>query len=255
MTDNSAPRWTPHGGLTLYGRKPTLEALLDPALSIHCLHLATSNRPSEIISQIIELAKKRNVEMRHHDRLSLSRISKNSKQDQGVALDIKCENFFSTSEFLARAPGAATVLALDGITNPQNVGMIVRSAVAAGVHGVLYPAKGVAALGPLVIKASAGTLFRAPIIYCDQVHRGLTALKEAGFDIAILEAGASRSLFDYEPTSPTVFVLGSESEGISQSTRDLASERVSIPMENGVESLNVAVAAALVAFHLAPSQR
>ena len=255
MTDNSAPRWTPRGGLTLYGRKPTLEALRDPALSIHCLHLATSNRPSEIISQITELAKKCNVEMRHHDRLSLSRISKNSKQDQGVALDIKCENFFSTSEFLARAPGAATVLALDGITNPQNVGMIVRSAVAAGVHGVLYPAKGVAALGPLVIKASAGTLFRAPIIHCDQVHRGLTALKEAGFDIAILEAGASRSLFDYEPTSPTVFVLGSESEGISQSTRDLASERVSIPMENGVESLNVAVAGALVAFHLAPSQR
>jgi len=255
MTDSSGPRWTPHGGVTLYGRKPILEALLNPALSIHCLHLATSNRPSEIISQITALAKQRNVEMRHHDRLSLSRISKNSKQDQGVALDIKCKNFFSISEFVARTHAAATVLALDGITNPQNVGMIIRSAVAAGVHGLLYPAKGVATLGPLVIKASAGTLFRAPIIHCEKVDRGLTALKQAGFNIAILEASASCSLFDYQPTSPTVFVLGSESEGISQSTRKLASERVSIPMKNGVESLNVAVAAALVAFHLAPLQR
>ena len=255
MTDDPGPGWTPHGGITLYGRKPTLEALMNPALSIHCLHLATSNRPSEIITQIIELAKKRNIEVRSHDRLSLSRISKNSEQDQGVALDIKCGNFFSVSEFLASAPTGATVLALDGITNPQNVGMIIRSTVAAGVHGLLYPAKGVAALGPLVIKASSGTIFRAPIIRCEEVGRGLTALRQAGFTITILEASAARSLFDYQPASPTVFVLGSETEGISQHTRELASEHVSIPMENGVESLNVAVTAALVAFHLSAAQK
>jgi len=238
--------------MTLYGRKAVLEALRDPTLTLHCLHLATSNRPSEIIAHITESASARRVEIRHHDRLALSRISRNSKQDQGVALDIRCEKFSSITDVPARASSDARLLALDGITNPQNVGMIIRSAVAAGIDGLLYPAKGVAALGPLVIKASAGTVFRAPIIHCDTVERGLATLQQAGFAIAILEAGASQSLFDYQPDAPTIFVLGSESHGISQRTRELAETSVSIPMANAVESLNVAVAAALVAFHLAP---
>ena len=200
--------------MTLYGRKAVLEALRDPTLTLHCLHLATSNRPSEIIGHIMESASARQVEIRHHDRLALSRISRNSKQDQGVALDIRCESFSSVMDVSAQAFRDARLLALDGITNPQNVGMIIRSAVAAGIDGLLYPAKGVAALGPLVIKASSGTVFRAP----------------------------------------TIFVLGSESYGISKYARELANTRVSIPMANAVESLNVAVAAALVAFHLAPKR-
>ena len=158
MSDTSTSRWTPHGGITLYGRKPALEALRDPTLTIHCLHLATSNRPSGIISQLLEIASERQIEVRHHDRLALSRISKNSKQDQGVALDIRCESFLSVMDVSAQAFRDARLLALDGITNPQNVGMIIRSAVAAGIDGLLYPAKGVAALGPLVIKASSGTV-------------------------------------------------------------------------------------------------
>ena len=252
MSDDATPRWTPHGGMTLYGRKAVLEALRDPALTLHCLHLATSNRPSEIIGHIMESASARLVEIRHHDRLALSRISRNSKQDQGVALYIRCESFSSVMDVSAQAFRDARILALDGITNPQNVGMIIRSAVAAGIDGLLYPAKGVAALGPLVIKASSGTVFRAPIIHCDTVEQGLDSLQRAGFAIAILEAGASQSLFDYQPDAPTIFVLGSESYGISKYARELANTRVSIPMANAVESLNVAVAAALVAFHLAP---
>ena len=251
MSEASASRWNPQGGITLYGRKPALEALLNPALTVHCLHLATSNRPSGIISQLLKIASERKIEVRHHDRLALSRISKNSKQDQGVALDIRCENFCSVNDFLIRKIRGKTLLALDGITNPQNVGMIIRSATAAGVDGLLYPAKGVAALGPLVIKASAGTVFRAPIIHCDAVGTALAALKQAGFRIAVLDSGGDDSLYDFQPASPTVFVLGSESEGISQQTLEVADIRIRIPMKNGVESLNVAVAAALVAFRLA----
>ena len=254
MPDTLTPRWTPDGGITIYGRKPALEALLDPTLKIHCLHLATSNRPAKIIAQITEIANKRRIEIRHHDRLGLSRISKNSKQDQGVALDIICNDFCSITDFLASPIERVTLLALDGVTNPQNVGMIIRSAVAAGVDGLLYPAKGVAALGPLVIKASAGTVFRAPIIHCDELDHALPQLKRAGFGIAMLEAGATQSLFDYQPFAPTVFVFGSESDGVSQRTRELTDTRVSIPMQNGVESLNVAVTAALVAFHLSSTK-
>ena len=139
MPEQSDSAWHPSRGLTLYGRKPALEALQDPALTIHCLHLAESNRPTGIIAQIIAEAERRGIAIRHHDRQALSRISKNGRQDQGVALDVVCPRFMSLEAFIDVAEGPQTILALDGLTNPQNVGMIIRSAVAAGIDGVLYP--------------------------------------------------------------------------------------------------------------------
>jgi 23S rRNA (guanosine2251-2'-O)-methyltransferase len=143
-----------------------------------------------------------------------------------------------------------TVLALDGVTNPQNVGMIIRSAVAAGIDGVLYPNRGIASLGPLVIKASAGNVFRAPIIRCDSTTAAVALLKSMGYQIAVLEATASASLFEFSATGNVVCVLGGESAGIGREVEALADTRLNIPMANGVESLNVAVTAALVSFHL-----
>ena len=250
MPEQSDSAWHPSRGLTLYGRKPALEALQDPALTIHCLHLAESNRPTGIIAQIIAEAERRGVAIRHHDRQALSRISKNGRQDQGVALDVVCPRFMSLEAFIDAAKGPQTILALDGLTNPQNVGMIIRSAVAAGIDGVLYPKRGIASLGPLVIKASAGNIFRAPLIRCESTVAAVTTLKSKGYQVAILEASATASLFDFRTTGDVVAVLGGESDGIGQEVEALADTRLSIPMANGVESLNVAVTAALVAFQL-----
>jgi len=250
MPEQSDSAWHPSRGLTLYGRKPALEALQDPALTINCLHLAESNRPTGIIAQIIAEAERRGVAIRHHDRQALSRISKNGRQDQGVALDVVCPRFMSLEAFIDVAEGPQTVLALDGLTNPQNVGMIIRSAVAAGIDGVLYPKRGIASLGPLVIKASAGNIFRAPLIRCESTAVAVTTLKSKGYQVAILEASATASLFDFSATGDVVAVLGGESDGICREVEALADTRLSIPMANGVESLNVAVTAALVAFQL-----
>lgn len=250
MPEQSDSAWHPSRGLTLYGRKPALEALQDPALTIHCLHLAESNRPSGIIAQIIAEAERRGVAIRHHDRQALSRISKNGRQDQGVALDVVCPRFMSLEAFIDAAKGPQTILALDGLTNPQNVGMIIRSAVAAGIDGVLYPKRGIASLGPLVIKASAGNIFRAPLIRCESTVAAVTTLKSEGYQVAILEASATASLFEFRATGNVVAVLGGESDGIGREVEALADTRLSIPMGNGVESLNVAVTAALVAFQL-----
>ena len=254
MTLSDAPssdRWHRHSGITLYGRKPALEALSDSSLSIHCLHLADSNRDSGIIAQLIELATARQIAIRYHDRLALSRISKNARQDQGVAVDVLCPQFATLDTVLDRLNNRShRLLALDGITNPQNVGMIIRSAAAAGIDGILYPQKGVASLGPLVIKASAGTVFRAPLILCDGLTPALQALADAGSDIVALDARSTTSLYGFEASHNTVFVLGGETDGVSAATSALAQHTVAIPMANGVESLNVAVAAALVAFHL-----
>jgi 23S rRNA (guanosine2251-2'-O)-methyltransferase len=250
MSEPPKTTWDPSQGLTLFGRNPALEALLDASLKIHCLHLADSNKPSGIITQIISEAERRGAEIRYHDRLALSRISKNGRQDQGVALDVVCPGFMSLPSFLELPPAPRRVLALDGVTNPQNVGMIIRSAVAAGVDGILYPKRGVAALGPLVVKASAGNLFKASVIRCETVPDALQELRTQGYRVAALEANAEQSLFDLNVEDSMVFVMGGETEGISPAVQSLVESRLSIPMANNVESLNVAVTAALVAFHI-----
>jgi len=249
MSEPSKTSWDPDTGLTLFGRKPALEALLDPSLTIHCLHLADSNRPAGIIAQIISEAERRGAKIRYHDRLALSRISRNGRQDQGVALDVVCPQFASLPTFLDQSSAARRV-ALDGVTNPQNVGMIIRSAVAAGIDGILYPKRGIASMGPLVIKASAGNLFKAPIIRCETVADALEKLRSQGYRVAALEANAKQSLFEFKVEGSMVCVLGGETEGISPAAQALVNTRLSIPMARGVESLNVAVTAALVAFHI-----
>ncbi len=107
--------------LTIYGRKPVLEALQDESLEIFRLHFSESNRPSPELKRMAELARKRGVEIVTHEKGKLSRISKNARQDQGVALDIVAKNLSSPEEFILKNE-KYRLLALDRITNPRNVG-------------------------------------------------------------------------------------------------------------------------------------
>jgi 23S rRNA (guanosine2251-2'-O)-methyltransferase len=236
--------------LTVYGRKPALEALQDPRLTCHALHLADSNRDSGIISQLKALATARDIPIRVHSRIELSRISRNGKQDQGVAVDIICPAFRPVEEHLHALPGMAPqrLMALDGITNPQNLGMIVRSASAGQIDGIIWSRRGNAALGPLVIKASAGTLYRAPLLICPDLPQTLQNYRERGVEICALSAGAALSLFEHRPAGHCIYILGNETAGVSATARETAATELSIPMGNGVESLNVAVTASLIAY-------
>src|SRR5690606_17169029 len=236
--------------LTVYGRKPVLEALEDADVPVYRLHLATSNTEGGIVRDIERLASQRGVEIIRHSRDSLSRISKNRNQDQGVAADLACPRYRHYRDFLAeQAPGQVfELIALDRITNPQNLGMIIRSVAASPSAGLLLPTKGCAPLSPLVIKASAGTLFRCPILRCDDLAEALRAFQNLGSEVCVLTGSAEQSLGDYDPARPVVFVLGNETEGVSDKVMKLADRQVRIPMANGVESLNVAVTAALLAF-------
>ncbi|MFT7560916.1 MAG: 23S rRNA (guanosine2251-2'-O)-methyltransferase [Flavobacteriales bacterium] len=234
--------------LTIFGRKPVHEALLDSNLSLIRLHLADSNRPAPIIKDLIKLAEKHGTEICYHSRAELSRISKNAKQDQGVALDIKPKQFGNADSLLANGELSGELIALDNITNPQNLGMIIRSVSAAGIRGLILPKKGCAKLDSLVIKASAGTLFKAPILRCDNLEDCLREAKKQGFAITGLDLKAKNTLGSLPASNKRIYVLGNETEGISNTTRKLCTESVIIPMHNGVESLNVAVTASLIAF-------
>lgn len=241
-----------YGGLlTIYGRKPVLEALQDAELPVHCLHVADSNKPGGILRDIEELAARRQVPIRYHSKMELSRISKNSREDQGVAVDLQLPHYRRLEQFLQQCrPSAATrVLAVDRITNPQNLGMLIRSACAGGVAAVLIPDKGSAPLSPLVIKASAGSLFKCPIVRCGDLAEALVALQRHGLQVGILSSHASQNLFELEKDRARVYVLGNETDGVSREIMDIADLHIGIPMANGVESLNVAVTGALLAYY------
>ena len=235
--------------LTIYGRKPVLEALRDPQLRVYRLHLARSNRADATIAQLRDLAATRGIEIREHSREELARISRNGRQDQGVAADLDCPSHRDWRELLAAPrPGRLQLMALDRVTNPQNLGMIIRTLCASPLDGLLLPRQGCAPLGPLVIKASAGTLFRCPLWHCEALPATLRELAAAGAEIAVLAADAGAALADYRPPPAVVYVLGNETDGVSPAVAALAQRRLRIPMARGVESLNVAVTAGLIAF-------
>jgi 23S rRNA (guanosine2251-2'-O)-methyltransferase len=145
-------------------------------------------------------------------------------------------------------------LVLDRLTNPANVGMILRSATAAGLDGVLLPRRGLPAIDPLVVKASAGVAFRAPVLRAATVEEGCAALVEAGFSVYGLDASGS-SLLTAELPARVALVLGNETNGLSESVRPLLAGLLAIPMHAGVESLGVASAGAVAAFELARRPR
>ncbi|HVM07823.1 MAG TPA: RNA methyltransferase [Acidimicrobiales bacterium] len=232
--------------ITVFGRRPVLEVLADAELRVAKVLVADNARGPEI-GEIQQLANRRNIECRRVDPRDVTRVSRNGRQDQGVVADVEAPRMRALDDWLESAPAVATAVVLDGITNPQNVGMILRAATGAGVDGVVVPTAGVADIGPLVIKASAGVAFRAPIIRTRSASVAIEALRSAGFRIYGLDAAGARGLFDHHPFGDrSAFVLGGEHSGL---TVDV-DETVSIPMSAGVDSLNVAVAAGVVCFEV-----
>jgi len=233
--------------LTVYGRNPVMEALEDETITIHKLHLSKSNKDADVLEQMKEIAKKRDIEVVYHDKQALSRISKNAKQDQGVALDMVLEHMGDENSFMD-AHKSYRIMALDGVTNPQNLGMIIRSCAAGNVDAILLPTRGGAQISSLVIKASAGTLFKMPIIKTSNLTKTLKSFQNEGATLYTLSSHASNSYKAQSYGQKTIFVLGNESEGVSKPVEELCDKSIAIPMKRGVESLNVAVTASLLAF-------
>ncbi|MBU0551124.1 RNA methyltransferase [Myxococcota bacterium] len=234
--------------LTVYGRKPLLEALQDPTLSIERLLIAKGAR-GEAMDDILKIARQRGLKIERATPEAVTRISRNGRQDQGVVADISAPKMRPLSA-LIEAGGPARLLLLDGLTNPANIGLILRAATAAGLEGVIIPRRGSPEVGPLVIKASAGVAFKAPILRVGTAGEAAAALAEAGFILLGLDAAGEHGLFDFEIPPRVAFVMGNETSGITPPVAARLSGALSIPMQGGVESLNVATAATLVCFEV-----
>ena len=239
--------------ITVYGRMPVLEVLQDASLDVDKV-LVADNARGESLDRILALARRREVGVRTVAPHRVKLLAGNGKQDQGVLADVVAPKMRTLAEFIASRqarPGAkCQVLVLDGVNNPSNVGMIIRTATAAGLAGVVLPRAGSPDVDPLVIKASAGVAFRASIIRCRTGAEAAEELSRAGFRVYGLSGGARTSVYAEEVPDRAAFVLGNETVGLGRETERWVDRWLSIPMAGGVESLNVASAAAVLCFDL-----
>ncbi len=235
--------------ITVYGRKPVLEALIDPALTIDKVIIAEHAR-GDTVQEITDAAAHRRVPVQRVSAHRVKVLAGNGRHDQGVLADVVAPRMRALDGALNQLGSHAAVLVLDAITNPANVGMILRTATAAGIDGVVLPRRGVPSIDPLVIKASAGVAFQAPVLRSATAEQACAALRTAGFAVLGLSGSApgAVSLFDDPPPPRVVYVLGSETTGISPAVAAQLTGWVGIPMAGNVESLNVACAAAVVCF-------
>lgn len=251
MTPGPRPVSPKDAFITVYGRKPVLEALADAGLTVDKVILAEGTSPPAA-RPVLDAAAARGVPVHRASAQRVKVLAGNGRQDQGVLADVVAPRMRPLEHFLADLPAAAgaRVLVLDGLTNPSNVGMILRSATAAGLDGVLLPRRGAPGIDPLVVKASAGVAFHAPVLRAGTAAAALGVLGDAGFALVGLDGAAPRPLFGADLPERVALVVGGETDGLGEEVRAELHDTVSIPMVDGVESINAACAATLACFEL-----
>jgi 23S rRNA (guanosine2251-2'-O)-methyltransferase len=166
----------------------------------------------------------------------------------GVAAEIAEFRYDDLEEWVAALPGRAVAFLLDGVTDPQNLGAVIRNARAFAVAGVVVPKDRTCPVTAAVIRASAGAAAHVPVVQVTNLARTIDDLKEKGFWVYAAVGGGETDIRDLSPAKRTGFVLGSEDAGIRKLVRDRCDGAVRIGMASGVDSLNVAVAAGILAF-------
>ena len=172
---------------------------------------------------------------------------------QGVALQLACSNTISLEKLIFFSKNNSTnpiILALDGITDPHNVGAIVRSAEAFGCKGIIIPQRRSAGLTGTVAKVAAGALEYLPVSRVVNLNRSLEELKAKGFIVIGLSGDGQLSISKFNEKAPLVVVVGSEDKGISLLTQKKCDFLLRIPLKGKTSSLNASVAAAISLFHL-----
>ena len=178
---------------------------------------------------------------------------------QGVAIQVKPYAYVDLDAILARARRqgrAPLVVALDGVTDPRNLGAVLRSADAVGADGVVVPERRSASVNAAAWKVSAGAAARVPVARVTNLVRALGELRDAGCFVVGLDAGGSTAVEDLElATDPVVLVVGSEGKGLGRLVRATCDVVASIPITSGTESLNAGVAAGISLYEVARLRR
>jgi len=214
---------------------------------IERLFVAEGAREDERLRGLMALATERGAAIERIPRLMLDDATRGVNH-QGIALEAEPFRYADFEELLA-APG--TVLVLDHLQDPQNVGTLFRAAEAAGVAGVVIPEDRAAEVTPAVVNASAGAVEHLRVAAVPNLARALEALKGSGRWVAGLDAGeGSMNIFAAEIPTPAVLVVGAEGTGMGTNLRKNCDLLLALPMRGRVESLNAATAGAIAIYEL-----
>ena len=231
----------------IYGKHPVREALTRASDAVRHVYLVSGHNEDEIR----ELAVKASIPFDRCDEEHLPHGIDRDAVHQGVVALIQPSkvlgNYKEFIQGLTVTENTGLIL-LDELTDPHNVGAVIRSAAAFGMSGVLIPEHRQAQITGTVVKVSAGMVFAVPVIQIGNVNTVLRDLKERGFWIYGLTGEGDTSLYAERFTKPSVFVLGNEGKGIRQKTEELCDFQLRIPIEKDCESLNAAASAAVVMY-------
>ena len=241
----------------LVGRNPVVEALR-ARVPATALYLAQGLETDERVTEAVRIAGNRGIALLEVSRAELDRRT-GGIVHQGIALQVPPFAYHALPDLLATAAEAGLpplLVALDGVTDPRNLGAVIRSALAFGAQGVIVPERRSAGVTATAWRTSAGAAARLPVAQVTNLVRALRDCRDAGLFVVGLDADGSTTLDDLEmATEPVVVVVGSEGRGLSRLVGETCDLTVSIPMAPAAESLNASVAAAVTLAEIARRRR
>jgi 23S rRNA (guanosine2251-2'-O)-methyltransferase len=232
----------------IFGLRPVLEALkADKSFE---KILIRESGGSDLLYQIIDAAKRKNITLNRVPAERLDRLSKNANH-QGVVAFLSSAEYSDLEEVLEniRLSGKLPfLLLLDKITDVRNFGAISRTAECAGVDAIIVPAKNAAPLNVDAMKTSAGALNCIPVCKTPNLRTAIYMIKNYNIKIVAATEKSGKNWFDADLSGAVAIILGSEESGISANNLELADETVTIPLQGNIDSLNVSAAAAVIVF-------
>ena len=232
----------------IQGRNPVMEAI-KAEREIDSITIAKGAEGS--IKKIVGMAKDRGILIKYADKKKLDEMCE-STNHQGVVAIVSEYGYYELDELIEHCKSkdeSPFLIILDGITDPHNLGAIIRTADAVGAHGVIIPKRRSVGITPVVVKSSAGAVEHVPVCRVSNIVNTIKELKEHGLWIAALDM-AGDSVYKSNMTGPIALVLGSEGKGISRLVKENCDFAVKLPMEGKVSSLNASVAGGVVMYEV-----
>ncbi len=253
-----APRRGARSTEFVMGRNSVVDALV-ARLPVTALYVALGIDADDRIREALRIAGNRGVPIIESSRTELDRLCE-GPHHQGIALNIPAYEYADAEDLLVRASNAgvaALIVALDGVTDPRNLGAIVRSAAAFGAHGVVVPERRSAGMTAAAWKTSAGAAARIPVARTTNLTRALQAYQKAGCFVVGLDSDGEVNLPELDvdlACGPLVVVVGSEGKGLSRLVSETCDQIVSIPITRDTESLNAGIAAGVALYGISVSR-
>jgi 23S rRNA (guanosine2251-2'-O)-methyltransferase len=233
------------------GKNPVIELLKSGHL-VNKILLADNIKPSDAVAEILHLAQAKGVPVERVPRHSIDKQSVTTA-NQGVIAYAAVKGYVSLNDLLAISAEKNELplyVILDGIEDPQNLGSILRTAYASGVHGVIIRERRAAGLTATVAKASAGAVWYMPIASVSSIAGAIETLKKNSLWVIGIDRSGRANYTQMDFKSPAAIVIGSEGKGLSQLVRKRCDFLAHIPMLGRITSLNASVAAALVMYEV-----